>query len=96
MITRIVKLTFRPEEIEKFEALFASNREFIASFPGCSGVQLHRDSTRAEVYFTLSEWNSAEDLENYRKSDLFERVWADTKVLFAGKPEAWTLNMING
>ena len=34
------------------------------------------------------------DLENYRKSALFDKVWTFTKKLFNDKPEAWSVNKL--
>lgn len=91
MITRIVKLTFRAEEIAKFKHIFAENQSYINAFPGCQSVQLKRDAARPDVFFTLSKWNTLEDLEKYRQSELFQIVWARTKALFAEKAEAWSM-----
>lgn len=41
--------------------------------------------------FTLSHWESEENLEQYRQSELFKSTWAKTKVLFREKAQAWTL-----
>lgn len=91
MITRIVKLTFRPEAREEFLSLFHANRESIAGFEGCHSLQLLHEKARPEVFFTVSIWESEAHLERYRHSALFERVWATTKTMFGAKPEAWTL-----
>jgi heme-degrading monooxygenase HmoA len=91
MITRLVKMTFRPDETENFIAIFSENKNRIGSFEGCEQVELQRDVNFPNIFFTISRWRSEEDLENYRKSDLFKGVWAKTKVLFAEKAEAWTL-----
>lgn len=92
-LTRIVKMHFAPEHTEAFQQIFADNRDKIASFPGCESVNLHRDLSNPDIFFTISRWRSEDDLENYRRSELFASVWARTKVLFAGKPEAWSLGI---
>lgn len=91
MITRIVKMTFRPEATPEFLDLFNASKALIARFEGCHSVQLFNDKSNSEVYFTLSVWESEDHLNLYRASDLFGEVWGKTKQLFAGKPEAWTL-----
>ncbi len=96
MITRFVKLTFKEETVSVFQEIFATTKDRIAAFPGCNGVALHRDVQNPEVFFTISEWNSISDLNAYRKSELFEETWAKTKVLFADKPEAWSLEIVPG
>ena len=95
MIKRIVKLSFRPEEVAAFEELFKSTRERIASFEGCRKLELHKEKNAPNVYFTVSYWESEEALNNYRASELFASTWAKTKVLFNAKPEAWSLVITN-
>ncbi len=91
MITRLVKMHFAAENISAFIEIFETNKNFIAAFEGCESVELKRDANQPNIFFTISKWRSAEDLENYRKSQLFKGVWGKTKVLFAEKAEAWSL-----
>jgi len=91
MITRIVKMTFQPEKTKDFLMLFKQNEIHIAGFKGCRKLKLLKDISTDHIFITYSKWDSLEDLENYRKSELFQSVWAKTKVLFSEKPEAWSL-----
>lgn len=90
-ITRLVKMTFHPDKTALFEAIFLENKNAIAAFEGCLSVELKRDVNSPNIFFTISKWKSTDDLENYRKSELFKGVWAKTKVLFSEKAEAWSL-----
>lgn len=90
MITRLVKMTFHPDEVENFLSVFHANKEFIAGFKGCRSLKLLQEAGKPHVFFTISEWDSEEDLSAYRDSELFERVWGKTKLMFAEKPQAWT------
>ena len=90
MIIRIVKMTFAPEHVADFEELFEETKEQIRNFPGCMHLQLLNDVDNPNIFFTYSHWRSKEDLKNYRNSALFADVWPRTKVLFGGKPEAWS------
>jgi quinol monooxygenase YgiN len=91
MITRLVKMNFREESVNEFLEIFNANKNLIASFEGCHSVELQQEINSPTIFFTISKWRSEDDLENYRKSELFKGVWAKTKVLFAEKAEAWTL-----
>ena len=91
MIKRIVKMSFRPEEVERFKSIFQENWQFIKSFDGCSHVELLQDENNPSVFFTYSLWESEVHVNNYRNSDLFNKVWSATKVLFNDKPQAWTV-----
>lgn len=87
-------MIFEKEKVETFLSLFAAAQPKIAAFPGCSEVILLKDADHPEVLFTYSTWDSAEHLEKYRNSELFHSTWTETKKLFAGKPEAWTVEKI--
>lgn len=91
MITRIVKLTFRPDAADDFIGVFNATQSRIEAFEGCNGVKVYRDANQENVFFTISDWDSEEALENYRRSELFAQVWGRAKTYFDGKPEAWSL-----
>jgi len=91
MINRIVKLTFKPENVDSFQILFKSVNLRILAFEGCKGVKLLRDTHNSNVFFTYSYWENEKSLESYRKSALFDDTWTKTKALFDAKPEAWSL-----
>ncbi len=94
MITRIVKMAFRPESVEDFQALFEKYKSEIAGQPGCNKLSLLQDITNTNIFMTYSWWDSQEDLNNYRHSDTFEIVWPATKALFSEKPEAWSVEEV--
>ncbi|MEX0291569.1 MAG: putative quinol monooxygenase [Flavobacteriaceae bacterium] len=94
MIVRIVKLTFKKENIASFEQLFEETKDKIRSFKGCSFLELYQDSEHPGIFFTYSYWQSTEALESYRKSDFFKKVWGETKKMFENQPQAWTVNKI--
>ncbi|GIV32902.1 MAG: antibiotic biosynthesis monooxygenase [Chitinophagales bacterium] len=95
MIIRIVKLTFHPESIRSFLEIFNAEQKRIASFAGCRKLLLLKDQQNPNVFFTYSEWDHAEALENYRQSALFKSIWANARKHFADRPEAWTLQTIS-
>ena len=74
--------------------LFDEKKEFIRKSEGCRLLELYQEQTSSNVFFTYSYWDSENDLENYRHSDLFKNTWSKTKVLFNEKPQAWSLNKI--
>lgn len=94
MFVRIVKMSFNPDKIEAFLSNFEAKKQDIRNFEGCEFLELYRDKHNTNVFFTYSFWNTEEDLEHYRHSDLFKNVWAQTKPLFNAKPEAWSVDKI--
>ncbi len=92
MITRIVKMNFKPEGVKIFKDLFLLKRSDIASVEGCISLQLMQDTHNENTYFTISTWEHSDYLEKYRHSELFKLVWGKTKIWFNEKPEAWSLN----
>jgi quinol monooxygenase YgiN len=91
MITRIVRMHFRPEEREAFLDIFNASKHLIRKFDGCQHLRLFNEAGRPDVFFTFSVWRSAAHLDAYRNSKLFEETWAATKALFADKPQAWSM-----
>lgn len=91
MIIRIVKMTFQPEKVNEFLEIFNESKQLIRNMPGCSHLELLNDTNSANIFFTYSYWNSENDLNNYRNSEVFSKVWKSTKALFIAKAEAWSV-----
>ena len=94
MLVRIVKMTFEPSKIKDFKELFNRNRSKIRGFEGNEFLELYQDKNNNNIFFTYSYWKDEEALENYRVSSLFKKVWSETKQMFSGKPEAWSVNKV--
>ena len=80
MIIRIVQMTFTAESVNDFITLFEARKETIRGFNGCMHLELWQDSTRENVFFTYSNWNTEEDLNHYRFSGFFKDTWGKTSV----------------
>ncbi len=91
MIVRIVQMTFRPEEVAAFTALFEERKTTIRGFAGCTHLELWQDPKAQNIFFTYSNWESEAHLDHYRFSEFFKDTWARTKALFADKPQAWSV-----
>jgi quinol monooxygenase YgiN len=88
-------MTFAPEKVSGFMEIFRGSRDKIRAFEGCTHLELLSNSEAPHVLFTLSHWESEEQLNLYRSSELFHSTWEKTKILFQDKPEAWSLvNML--
>lgn len=94
MLVRIVKMSFHPEHIDTFLTMFESKRDFIRNYDGCRLLELYREQKESTTFFTYSYWDSEEALNNYRNSELFKEVWAQTKTYFNDKPQAWSVDKI--
>jgi len=94
MLVRIVKLTFIEERIPDFLQIFEPHREGIKKFDGFLSLELFQGKTKKATFFTYSHWEDESALENYRNSEYFRHIWSQTKILFADKPEAWSLEKI--
>lgn len=94
MLIRIVRMTFRPEEVKRFLDNFDANKEKIRNFPGCRHLELWQDENQKNIFMTFSHWDSEEALNQYRDSELFKSLWSYTKTLFADKPSAFSSKKI--
>lgn len=95
MFVRIVKMGFHEDKVQTFLDNFEQVKDQIRNFPGNRFLELYRDRKEPSVFFTYSYWETEDDLENYRKSALFNEVWAFTKQLFRQKAEAWSVDKIH-
>ena len=93
MITRIVRMVFHPDKVDDFLGTFSASKQLIRNFPGVHHLELHRDASQRNVFYTYSKWENQEALEAYRHSELFKGIWAKTRVLFADKPKAYSLKL---
>ncbi len=94
-LVRIVKLTFKEEDIDAFKILFKESEDKIRNFEGCLSMDGYKDRLNHCIFFTYSIWDSPESLENYRKSILFKDIWKQTKQYFSRPAEAWSLQRMN-
>jgi len=92
MIIRIVKMEFQKEKVNDFLQFFDQVKTQIASFEGCLGMKLMQDKQNPVIIFTYSHWENEIALDNYRKSELFGKVWPNVKPLFSESPQAWSLD----
>lgn len=84
-------MTFAPQHVDNFLALFHRNKTAIGAFEGCTHLELWNDKHQPNVFFTYSHWKDESYLEKYRNSGLFNKVWNENKNYFSAKPEAWTV-----
>jgi autoinducer 2-degrading protein len=94
MFVRIVKMSFHEDKISNFLENFEVIKEKIRNAPGNRLLELYQDKTDKCIFFTYSYWETEQDLENYRNSELFLEIWTDTKKLFNNKPEAWSVDKV--
>lgn len=95
MLIRIVKMNFKTEEIDAFRRMFDGKKTKIRNFQGCRHLELYQDKHDPEIFFTYSFWESDEDLQRYRHSELFKSTWQETKAKFAARAEAWSVNRLD-
>jgi heme-degrading monooxygenase HmoA len=84
-------MTFHPESTGQFLDVFNASSQLIRNSKGCRRLELLNDISERNVFFTYSFWDSQQDLDAYRNSELFNSVWKKTKVLFSAKAEAWSV-----
>ena len=94
MIKRIVKMSFKEDKIERFLQIFDASYLLIKAMKGCRYVELLQCPDTPHLMFTISIWDSEDDLNEYRTSELFQKTWSDTKILFSEKAQAWTIDSI--
>jgi quinol monooxygenase YgiN len=87
-------MIFQEDKVADFLKIFDESKAQIRAMEGCRYLELMRDVNQPSVFMTHSHWVSEDDLNNYRDSELFKRVWSETKVLFADKPMAFSVESV--
>lgn len=90
MIVRLVRLCFNDNYVNDFKEIFDKTKSQIEAQAGCSSLELLQDIKRPNLFFTKSLWESEDQLNNYRSSDLFRSVWTEIKPNFCEDPQAWS------
>ena len=88
-------MEFKEEHIQDFKVLFDTHKAKIRQFEGCQHLELWQDVKNKSTFMTYSYWNSENDLNNYRHSELFTAVWSNTKILFSDRPKAWSVDVLH-
>lgn len=83
MLIRTVRMTFRPEAVADFLAMFEDVSPRIRAFAGCHHLELWEDMRFPNILTTYSLWDDEKALDAYRHSDLFRTTWAQTRRWFA-------------
>ena len=62
-------MTFKPETVNQFLAVFENSKEKIRAFEGCEHLKLLQEKKEGNIFFTYSYWQSETHLNNYRHSE---------------------------
>ncbi len=87
-------MKFEPGKLQDFLEIFLENADQIRNFPGCLHLELLQVQGFPEILLTYSLWESAENLDEYRRSALFKNTWRQTRALFSAPAEAWSLDKL--
>ncbi len=90
MIIRIVELEINLEEMESAELLLIEVAPKVRGMAGCSYLEIIQDVHKLSRVTTYSHWDSEEDLNAYRDSEVFLTFWNSIKPMFQSKARAWS------
>jgi heme-degrading monooxygenase HmoA len=93
-VTRIVKLGISEKYRDAFRQFTHLQKGEILSFKGCRSLEILNSIADPEIFFTISRWESEDDLTNYRNSPFFTDNWLRIKVWFSQKAEAWSVDEV--
>jgi quinol monooxygenase YgiN len=94
MITRVVRLTFKPEHTETFIEIMRQHHLLIRGFKGCYDLNSYQDMKEANVFFTISIWQDEAALNDYRHSEFFKTLWGKLKPMFGDKAVAHSMSVM--
>jgi len=96
MIKRIVKLTVKNASAKsEFEKIYQVRNPFKNGVKGCTSVKVMQDVNHKDVFYTVSLWDSNDDLEAYRQSDYFAETWPMVKAQLSKRAEAFSMTELD-
>ncbi len=87
-------MTFKKEKAGEFLEFFETVKDQIKAFEGCRYIAMLKDEQQVNVFAFYSVWDSKNNLEDYRKSGFYRKIWTHTKSLFDAPPSAWSYSVI--
>jgi len=87
-------MKFREEEVDNFLNAFKSVEHHIRNFNGCKGLQLLQQTDDPLPFSLIACGIQKKAYITTVFSELFKNTWAKTRILFADKPEAWSLSEV--
>ena len=90
---RVVRMTFKKDKAEEFQDFFETVKEKIKEFKGCRYIAMLKDEKLENVFAFYSAWDNKDNLEDYRKSSFYRKIWSQTKSYFAAPPSAWSFTV---
>lgn len=94
MIRRVVRLTLQEDKAQDFIDFVEPRVASIRGFEGCEGLEFLQDTNEANVFYTISLWQSEDALNNYRSSELFGSIWPVVKPWFKNKALTYSMNKL--
>lgn len=86
-------MTFKKERSDEFLEFFETVKEKIRDFKGCRHIAMMKDEKMENVFAFYSIWDNKENLEDYRKSPFYRKIWTQTKSYFDAPPSAWSFTV---
>ena|SRR5690554_3349467 len=90
MVIRIVELSIQKEKFSLAKKYLAEVAPKVRNSKGCTHLRIVIDLHEAGHVTTYSHWNSEDDLNAYRKSEVFINFWSQIKPLFDRPARAWS------
>lgn len=93
MYMRFLHLKINPHFVDIFQDFYEDTvLTEMQKLPGCRFVELIRSRPHADEFVSLSFWDSREDAENFKKSDVHQELLKKTKLYLAESKE-WKLQL---
>ena len=94
MITRIVKMVIKPEEVSSFVKHREKFTNKIRSFKGCVSHDFLKDKNVNNTFFSYSTWDSEQSIDTFRHSELFQSLKEINNRYYLKAEQAWTVENI--
>ena len=96
MITRLVSLKCRPQDVDAFRLVLRQAFPRVTQIPGCLSLQIVGDIADPTSFYTISTWRDVDALEAYRAGPVFAEIWPRVKAFLCQPAWASTCQEVEG
>lgn len=90
VVVRFVELHFPADAVEEARRQLTAQAPLVRQSEGCQRLEIIESTDQVGMFITYSYWRDADDLNRYRRSEVFKGFWGRVKPLFSQPARAYS------
>jgi heme-degrading monooxygenase HmoA len=95
-IARVIIIKAPEEKFKEAEQIWKEDcAPLMRRQKGCRAEKFMRSLDHPDLYISYSEWDSQEDIDNYRNSEDHKKIRTESRALQGSRAVVWTYEILN-